>query len=295
MRLFLPILFLLLACRNPERADDGRIPIAVSVPPQAYFVERIGGERVAVEVMIPPGASHEEHPLTPRKILALGRARLYVAVGHPAFPFETRYIDPYLAEHPQIRKIDMSRGMPLIEHGGPPADHGGEDHAHEGGDPHVWVAPETVAVAARNIARGLSEIDPAHAGEYRENLRRFLAEIDSLDREIRSRLARRDGPRGFIVYHPSWGYFARQYGLEQIAIEAEGKEPSAARMIELIERARRGRVKVVFVEGGFPRKSAQVIADAVGGRVVAADPQERDWAGNLRRVSAALEEALPHG
>ncbi len=184
----------------------------------------------------------------------------------------------------------MSRGMALIEH----AAHEGEEHGHEIGDPHVWVAPETVAVAARNIARGLSEIDPAHAGEYRKNLQQFLAEIDSLDREIRSRLTRRGGPRGFMVYHPSWGYFARQYGLEQIAIEAEGKEPSAARMIELIERARRGQVNVIFVQGGFPRKSAQVIADAVGGRVVAADPQERDWAGNLRRVSAALEEALPN-
>jgi zinc transport system substrate-binding protein len=98
-----------------------------------------------------------------------------------------------------------------------------------------------------------------------------------------------------MVYHPSWGYFAHEYGLEQIAIEAEGKEPSAQRLIQLIDRGRRENVKVIFVQGGFPRKSAQVIADAVGGRVLTADPQERDWADNLRRVAAELGEAYRHG
>ena len=156
------------------------------------------------------------------------------------------------------------------------------------------MAPDTVRVAARNIAAGLAEADPPHAAEYAANLAAFLAEIDALDREIRDRLGvppgtRRDGaPRKFMVYHPSWGYFAREYGLEQIAIEAEGKEPSAQRLIQLIDRGRQEGVRVIFIQGGFPRKSAQVIAEAVGGRVVSADPQERDWAANLRRVAAEL-------
>lgn len=282
----------LCACRpSAPAADGGRIRVAVSVPPQAYFVERIGGRRVDVEVMIPPGYSHVDYPLTPRQIVGLSRARLYVAVGHPAFEFERARIVPLLASLPGVERVDMSRGMRLLEGEGEGSEHGG--HGHAGGDPHVWVAPETVAVAGRNIAAALERIDPSHAAEYRANLRRFEADVAALDREIRLRLAPERGS-SFMVYHPTWGYFAREYGLRQVAIEAEGKEPSAPRLIELIEEAKRQGVKVVFVQSGFPRKSAQVIADAVGGQVVVADPQERDWLGNLRRVTREMQEAL-HG
>lgn len=288
VRIFL--IFLTLTACHPAvpPADTGRIRIAVSVPPQAYFVERIGGERVEVTTMIPPGYSHVDYPLTPRQIVALSRARLYVAVGHPAFEFERARIWPLLPELPDLKMVDMSRGMRLIDGEGEGSEHG---HHHEGGDPHVWVAPDTVAVAARNIAAALEEIDPAHAAEYRANLQRFETEIGALDREIRARLGP-DRGEAFMVFHPTWGYFAHKYGLRQVAIEAEGKEPSAQRLIQLIEEAKEHGVKVIFVQAGFPRKSAQVIADAIGGRVVVADPQEHDWLGNLRRVTRELSEAI---
>ena len=285
----------LAACRPPAPGvDDGRLRVAVSVPPQGYFVQRIGGGHVKVEVMIPPGYSHADYPLTPRQVAALSRARLYIAVGHPAFEFEQVQLKPVLRDLPGLQIVDMSRGMSLIAG----AVEGDEDArssegGEAGGDPHVWVAPETVAVAARNVAAALIGIDPAHAGEYRANLAAFEADVANLDREIRARLAGTRGDR-FMVYHPTWGYFAREYGLEQVAIEAEGKEPSAQRLIQLIDRARRERIEVVFVQAGFPRKSAQVIAEAVGGRVLVADPQDPDWLGNLRRVARELQEALPH-
>jgi len=289
-----------------QRSGTGAAPIqvAVSVPPQAYFVERIGGSRVRVEVMIPPGYSHVDYPLTPRRMVALSHAALYVKVGHPGFEFETRQIDPFLAQTPGIRVIDMSRGMRFLETGhseGHVEGDGADGHDHGGSDPHVWVTPATVAVAAVNIERGLEAADPAHAGEYRANLRRFLDDIRSLDRDIRGRLEAPSGSgtagpegRAFMVYHPTWGYFAQEYGLKQIAIESEGREPSALRLIQLIEEARRDGVKVVFVQEGFPRKSAQVIAEAVGGRVVTADPQQFDWLANLRHVAAELEATRHH-
>jgi zinc transport system substrate-binding protein len=260
----------------------------VSVPPQAYFVERIGGERVEVTTLIPPGYSHVDYPLTPRQVVALSRARLYVAVGHPAFEFERARIWPLLPDLPDLKVVDMSQGMRLLEGEGEGSEHG---HHHEGGDPHVWVAPDTVAVAARNIAEALVEIDPAHAAEYRANLARFETDIEGLDRSIHAQLGP-DRGESFMVFHPTWGYFAHEYGLRQVAIEAEGKEPSALRLIQLIEAAKEHGVKVIFVQAGFPRKSAQVIADAVGGRVVVADPQEHDWLDNLRRVTRELSEAI---
>jgi zinc transport system substrate-binding protein len=290
------LLLALAACRSvpgsaPDAPEDRRLRVAVSVPPQAYFVERIGGEHVEVTTMIPPGYSHVDYPLTPRQIVALSRARLYVAVGHPAFEFERARIWPLLPELPRLEVVDMSRGMRLIEGEGEGSEHDDHGHSHEGGDPHVWVAPDTVTVAARNIAVALAKIDPVHAAEYRANLQRFEAEIGDLDREIHTQL---DPDRGeaFMVFHPTWGYFAHEYGLRQVAIEAEGKEPSALRLIQLIEEAKEHGVKVIFVQAGFPRKSAQVIADAVGGRVVVADPQERDWLDNLRRVTRELSEAI---
>lgn len=252
--------------------------MAVSVAPQAEIVRRIGGDRVTVDSLVAPGASDEDLSLSPRKAFALEHTDLYVKVGHPAFAIEARYIDPFLARHPEIRVVDMSRGMDLITD---------DDHGHEGGDPHVWVAPQTVAIAARNIAAALSGIDPPHAAEYRSNLERFLKDVDRLDREIRALLD--GGRRAFLVYHPSWGYFARQYGLEQIAIEAEGKEPGAVRLIGVIEQARREGAKVVLVP--YPRESAQVLAEAIGGRTVTADPQSADWEATLLRLAEALGES----
>jgi zinc transport system substrate-binding protein len=287
------LLLSLAACRPaaPEPAAGERIRVAVSVPPQAYFVERIGGERVQVDVMIPPGYSHVDYPLTPRQVVALSRARLYVAVGHPAFEFERVRLYPFLKSLPAVQVVDMSRGMPLLAGEGEGGDEEEDGHSHAGGDPHVWVAPATVAVAGRNIAAALTGIDPAHAAEYRANLARFEADVAALDGEIRAELAPCRGS-AFMVYHPTWGYFAHEYGLQQVAIEAEGKEPSAQRLIQLIGAARQDGVKVVFVQRGYPRKSAQVIAGEVGGSVVTADPQEREWLGNLRRVSRELRAAL---
>ena len=266
------LVFLTGCAAAPDTSD--RLQVAVSVPPQAEIVRRIGGGRVAVESLATPGSSDEDLSLSPRKALSLERADLYVRVGHPAFGPEVRYVNPFLESHPEIRVVDMAWEVDFIE----------DDHGHEGGDPHIWVAPEIVAVAAGNIAAALSDLDPGHASEYQSNLDRFLEDLDRLDREIRSRL--QGGQRAFLVYHPSWGYFARQYGLEQIAIEAEGKEPSAAGLIETIEHAREEGAEVLLV--AQPRKSAQVLADEIGGRIVTADPQSADWEGTLLRVADAL-------
>ncbi|HEV7667481.1 MAG TPA: zinc ABC transporter substrate-binding protein [Thermoanaerobaculia bacterium] len=285
------------------KAPTSLVQVAVSVPPQAYFVDRIGGGRVAVQVMIPPGASETSYSPSPRQLVALSRARLYVKVGHPAFLFEANHIDRFLAGHREIRVVDMSEGIePILagEEEGRPETPGffGEEHpahaVHAGGDPHVWVAPATVRVAAGNIARALSAADPEHAGQYRRNLGSFLAEIDALDREIRADLAA-SPTRRFMVYHPAWGYFARQYGLEQVAIETGGREPSAARLIEMIDRGRREGIRAIFVQRGFARKSAEVIAEALGGEVVVVDPMAYDWSASLRAATRAFRRELDRG
>lgn len=263
------VLLLLTGCRAAPVSDPGAVRVGVSVGPQADLVRRIGGERVAVTTLLPPGASDEDVSLSPRQIVALETVQLYVAVGHPAFPLEARVVRPFLDRHPGVRVVEMS---------GP----------GQGGDPHVWVSPEVMTATARKIAAGLEALDPAHAAEYRRNLAGFLEDAGRLDREVRARLSAPGASRAFVVYHPSWGRFAERYGLEQIAIEAEGKEPGAAGLIQLIDRARSEGARVVLVPEGFPRESAQVIADAIHGRIVSADPLAPDWEKTLLRVAEVL-------
>ncbi len=279
---------LFLGCGGP--APDGRIEVAVSVPPQAYFVDRLGGDRVSVTVMVPPGSSPDTYEPSPRQVLQLDRARLYVEVGLADFPFERRTIAAAVERRPRLEVADMSRGIELAPLDGPSAADG-RRAAPQPLDPHIWLSPANVARGAGIIAEGLVRADPPGAEIYRRNLAGFRAEIDALDREIETTLAGLAG-RKFFVYHPAWGYFARRYGLVQVAIEAEGKDPSPARLVELIEQARAERVRAVFVQRGFSERSARVLAAEIGAPVVALDPLAYDWPASLREAAAALRAAL---
>jgi len=276
-----PALFALaLACTAPAPRDE-LLHVSVSVPPQAYFVDRIAGGRAAVQVLVPPGSSPDSYEPTPQQMLALGRSRLYVAVGHPDFPFERRHLKGFLERHGSLEVVDMAAGVPFLD--------AGEGHGE--GDPHVWLSPDAVRVAAGNVARALERADPDGKAVYEANLAAFTAEIDALDAEIASKLGGL-AHRAFLVQHPAWGYFARRYGLEQMAIESGGKEPSPAALVRLVERARSEGVRVVFVQPGFSDRGARVVAREIGARVETLDPLAYDWPASLGRASAALQEAL---
>jgi zinc transport system substrate-binding protein len=288
------VVALFAACAGPSApagqgvgGSGGAVEVAVSVPPQAYFVDRVGGDRVRVTVMVPPGAAPDSYEPSPQQVLGLRRARLYVEVGQAAFPFEARYLAAGSGPGPEV--VDMSAGVEPL----PAA--AGDAHGTDGGagemDPHVWLAPSAVRVAARNIAAALTRADPAGAAVYEHNLAAFLADVDALDRDVRATLAGLK-QRKFLVFHPAWGYFAREYGLQQVAIESGGKEPSPAQLVALIAAARRDGVKVVFVQRGFSDRAARVIASELGAEVVAVDPLAYDWLDNLRRVAEAFRRAL---
>lgn len=273
--------------------------VAVTVPPQAYFVERVGGAHVTVDVMMPSAVSHEQYTPSPKQMSGLSRARLYVKVGHPALGVEARAIAPYLQAHPDIRVVSMSEGLtyrelPVHAHGDDESGGGTAHGSEDAGDPHVWVAPASVALAVRNIAAALSDIDPAHRAEYAANAQRFLADIAALDAEISASLKPLQHRR-FMVYHPAWGYFADQYGLEQLAIETGGKSPSPERLVKLIDQARREGVKVIFVQAGFAAKSAEVIARELDAQVVELDPLAKDWLANMRLVAKTFAKVMSDG
>lgn len=260
----------------PTAARQSPLQVAVSVPPQAYLVERIAGDAVQVEVMIPKGHSPATYEPSVQQRQALARARIYVMVGHPSFPFETRHLPSLLHPRPDLEVIDMTRAIEL-----PSASD----------DPHVWLAPSAMRATARDLERALSRLDPAGAAHYRAGLQHFLRDVQRLDGEIRATLSQLEHRR-FVVSHPAWGYFAREYGLEQVSIETEGKEPTPKRLVELVRELRREGCRVLFVQPGFPHRATTAVARELGVEVVVLDPLVHDWIENLRAVAHVLASAL---
>jgi zinc transport system substrate-binding protein len=254
------------------RAPDARPLVAVSVPPQAWFVDQIAGGRVRVEVMVPPGASPTSYAPTFAQLRAMEEAVLYVRVGHRAFPFEAAWLDRLLAEGRGVRVVDSSAGIPF-----------------EAGDPHVWLAPADARIMARNIAAALADVLPDEGAVLAASRARLLAEIDAVDADLRAVLGPHRG-QVFVVFHPAWGTLARAYGLRQLAIEEGGKEPGPRQLLDLIARTRALGVRVVFAQPEFDRASAALVAREIGARLEIIDPLAYDWASNLRAVARKLAE-----
>jgi zinc transport system substrate-binding protein len=276
------------------------LQVTASIPPAAFFVERIGGALVRVQAMVPSGVEEETYAPSPRQIADLLHSRLYVALGHPAFPLESRYLLPLLAAHPEVRLVSMSRGVPLIPMTGtaaaaaaaPAADQAsGRTAAGGETDPHIWLAPGTVAIAAHNIAGGLAAVDPGHRAAYEQGLEGFQRDLRGLDAAFRRAAAASPRPLRFLSYHPAWGYLAQQYGFRQLVVEAGGRDPGAASLVALVAAARRDGVRLVLVPPGMPARTTQSLAAAFGCEVLEVDYLARDWLAMMRRLAATLEAA----
>lgn len=278
-----------------------KVGVFVSLAPQKYFVQKIGQDRVDVQVMIPPGADPHTYEPKPRQMAALARARIYFAIG---IEFEQAKLKKLSRANPQMEVVPTDQGIEKIpmearHHG---AENGGQDtqsddgrqrdsHASRGLDPHIWLSPPLVTKQAAVICTALQEIDPAHRLIYEANYQAFVSEITQLDAELNNIFAAKRGLQ-FMVFHPAWGYFAHTYGLRQLAVEIEGKNPKPAQLQELIEHARANQIKVLFVQPQFSARSARLIAGAIGGQVVFADPLAEDWAANLRQVAQQIQAQL---
>ncbi|PTN37393.1 cation ABC transporter substrate-binding protein [Desulfonatronum sp. SC1] len=294
--------------------------VFVSIAPQKYFVERIGDQLVNVSVMVPPGVSPHVYEPKPDQMRTLAQAKIYFALG---VEFEKNLLSKIAALHPELRIVHTDAGiekLPMIphhhDHGhdhGKNHDHGHEhaqgkshdhdhghdhehdhehDHHHHGGlDTHVWLSPDLVRIQARHILEALTALDGVHAPVYEANFKAFMADLDALDADIRQTLAGKQGT-AFMVFHPAWGYFARHYGLEQIPVELEGKEPKAQDLQHLIQRAKVDGIRVVFVSPQFSTRGAETIASAINGRTIAINPLAENWMENMRDVARTFKQAM---
>lgn len=259
--------------------------VYVSLLPMKYFVERVGGAHVRVTVMVGPGQSPATYEPSPRQMAGLSTARAYFRIG---VPFENVWMGRIVSARPGLKIVDLRDGIELKPIDSSPSASATRSAGGPGAlDPHIWTAPPLVKVMAARIRDALTGLAPARVAAFADGYRRFAADLDALDTEIRKTLAGRR-ERTFLVFHPSWGYFARAYGLTQIAIEAEGKEPGPRALGVVIEEARRRGTRVVFVQKQFSRSDAKAVASAIGGEVVVIDPLAEDFLANTRSVAAAF-------
>jgi zinc transport system substrate-binding protein len=279
-------------------ADASAITVFVSILPQAQFVERIGGTHVKVDVLVGPGESPHSYEPSTSQMQALGKAKLFFRIG---VPFEDGLLPKVESTFKQLDVVDTRQGITLrqMESGEEEAeehehDRGHEhehEHEHGGSDPHIWLSPRLVAVQAGTIADALCRIDPAHADEYRANLAAFRTELAELDARLAEVMAPLKGQE-ILVFHPAFGYFTDAYGLRQVPAEIEGKEPAAKDLAALIKRARERHVRVIFVQPQFSTRSAEALAQAIGGSVVALDPLARDYVDSMMTLARTVREAL---
>ncbi|MFP3910706.1 MAG: metal ABC transporter solute-binding protein, Zn/Mn family [Desulfobacteraceae bacterium] len=273
------------------------VQVMVSIPPQAYFVNKIAGDLAAVSVMIPGGANPATYEPRPTQMTALTRSRLYFAIG---VPFEKAWLQKFARINPHMRIVHTDQGIQkrslrvhLQESAPESTRHDQNSSIDSGKDPHIWLSPPLVKQIAHHMTEALVSVDPEHREPYERNLKAFVLELDRVDARIQEILDIKGAKRSeILVFHPSWGYFSDRYHLRQVSIEAEGKAPSVKEMVHLTRYARKLGINCVFVQPQFSKKSAEAMARQLGAKVVLVDPLSADWKENLLQVAEAFGRSL---
>ncbi|OGU59637.1 MAG: hypothetical protein A2V66_17895 [Ignavibacteria bacterium RBG_13_36_8] len=255
------LLFLICSCKKKE-VKDGIIKVAVTISPYGDFISKIGGNRVNVVVLIPAGADPHNFEPSFNQLLNVTKANVYFRVGE-VLQIENEWIKRIEDIDKRLKIIDCSKGINVINN-----------------NPHMWLGLEEVKVIIENIYSAMVVIDPKYEEYFGINKERFVRQIDSMDVFLKNdfqELSKRE----IIVYHPAWEYFTSHYGIVEIGIEKEGKNPRAGDLKELITNAKSKKVKAVFIEPQFDITSAKTIADEIGGEVVTINPLPSDFLQNL--------------
>lgn len=264
--------------------------VTVSIEPLRYFVESIGGDRLRVNTLVPAGVSPETYELTPQQVVEISESKVYFSVG--TLGFEKTQLEQLTRNNPNLLTVNASDSIPLIlsdevcNH-----DHG-DDHNHDhsdGIDLHTWPSISSGRQIAKNVLRALTAIDTLNADYYTARYDSLITHIDSLDTQIRTTL-KDVQHRTFLIYHPALGYFARDFGLRQMSVEMDGKEPSVERMQQLISQSKAEGIRVIFIQEEHSGRSARRIAEAIGARIVSCAPLSRDWDKQLLHIARSLAE-----
>ncbi len=273
------VLFLFVTSVNGYAQN--KINVFVSILPQQYFVQQVGGEYVDVHVMVGPGLSPETYEPTPQQMAALANADVYFGIG---VSFEKVWLDKIKLSNKDLVVIECCKQFSTLH---------GHSHDDDNIDPHIWTSPKKVMQITKLIEKTLINIDGNNSDAYEINASHFIDELNKLDISIKNKLSATN-QKNFIVTHPSWEYFADEYGLAQISIEKKGKEIQARSMVKLIKLAKEKNIKAVFVQSQFSDKAAKVIAKEIDAVVFSLDPLAYNYIENMNDVADKIMEGLSY-
>jgi zinc transport system substrate-binding protein len=265
-----------ISCGGQEPASN-KLGVAVTLVPYADFVRQVGGDKVEVTIMVPSGASPHTYEPTPGQMAALSEAEVYVQAGS-GVEFELTWMDNLIAQNADMLLVNASAGIELIA---------STDPDEPGMDPHVWTSPANVKIIVRNICDGLAAADPDNAAYYESNRDVYLDEIDALDEYINGKFAGYT-VRYFLIYHPSFGYFAEEYDLEQLAIEHEGKEPTPKVIQQCIDLAEQYDLNYIYIDPASVLQYADTIADSINGGTALLNPLPENYIESMRGAADAI-------
>ncbi len=277
------LVFLLFSCNRVQNKSEDKI-LTVSIAPFKYFVDEISGGEYIVNVMVPAGADPHVYEPFPVQINNLRKSVAYISNGF--LGFEMTWLSRFYEINSEMIKLSLGEKIIPLEN----------DHLHEGGnvegaDPHYWVSPVCALTIASSIKDLLIELNPGEAAKYESNYQKLIVkinEVDVLSRDLFSEVKF----RSFMIYHPNLGYLARDYNLEEITVEHEGKEPSPSRMKELIDLARNDRLKVIFVQKEYDIKNAKAIADEINAVIEIIDPLSENWLKSTTDIIKSLHKSM---
>lgn len=261
------------AGKVPEKSA-GKFKVAVSLPPVGYIVSRIGGDALPVETLMKPGQSPHSFEPSPKQVVAISGANLYFTT---AFQFEKTMEPKLKSANANMKIIDALRGQTLLSHDGEI-------------DPHVWMSPAAALKLSEVIHEELVAADPSARERYDAGFAALKSELEELDRDVSKTMSGLKA-RSFFTLHPAYGYFAGEFGLEQVAIEHEGKEPGQKTLAGIIERAIKDKAEVVFIQPQISDKGARAVADAVGAKLVTVDPLYENFIESIRTLAAEIAES----
>jgi len=264
--------------------------VFVSILPQKYFVNRIAKNLVNVQVLVKPGANPATYAPSPLQMTSISKAKVFFSIG---VPFEKKWLPKIERLYPKIKIVKTDQGIKKIPIHKHDHDHSLDHHREVpqtyNFDPHIWLSPTLVMIQARQILLALQFIDPKNKKIFEQNYKNFMGDLVELDIQLMNMFNRQKQYK-FMVFHPSWGYFAKSYGLLQFPIEIEGKEIRPSQLGKLIKMARANNIRVVFAQPQFSSKSAKLIAREIGGKVVFMDPLAHDWKKNLINVAGQIKQ-----
>jgi zinc transport system substrate-binding protein len=260
-----------------------RIPVVTSIAPHAWLIRAVGGDRVAVTVLVPPGADpHTFEPL-PSDMRTVSEAQVYFTAG---LPFEDAWLERISGSCPGLSVVSLQSGLPLVPvegHG----THGAGDPSETHMDPHTWMSPELVKQQVLVVERTLASLDPSSSSSFHDLGSSLEEDIDSLQVRMHAVLDPLS-QRAFLVLHPSYGYFADEFGLEQIAIEVDGSEPTPSEMAAIASVARERSLGFVIASPQFSTRTAEALATELGIPVVIHDPLRGDWMAGMEDLALII-------